>query len=69
MNHSQDAWFDRIVWGIVCMIALYASDQIKNVSESVQRLNENMAVLITGVADLRKNNDDHESRIRKLERR
>lgn len=69
MQDEPKAWIDRLFWGIICLVALYASDQIKVMSESVQELNKNMGIVMISLSDIRKANEDHENRLRAVERR
>ena len=40
-------FFDKIAWGALTSIALYASSQLSKLSESVQSLSTNFAVIVT----------------------
>lgn len=69
MTDDPKPWLDRFFWGIICLVAIYASDQIKIMSESVQELNKNMGIVMISLSDIRKSNEDHENRMRTIERK
>lgn len=65
MNVSQ--FFDRLLWGLLVAVAAYCSSQIQSVTMSINRLNENMAIVLTTMTNQKESILDHEKRIRALE--
>lgn len=73
---SFSLFFERIAWGALAAVILYAAGQLKDVTSSVQLLNTNVALLL----EKAKNNEErdettkqeireHEQRLRALEMR
>ena len=80
MQDDPKNWVDRLLWGLICLAAFYATDQIKSMNEGVQdelkkmsanvhELNKNVAVAIQSLSALKESREDHEKRIRNLERK
>jgi hypothetical protein len=47
MEKKFEGFFDRIGWGLLTAVAVYASTQLAKLSESVSQLNTNIAVIVT----------------------
>lgn len=60
---------DRIFWGLLVAIGTFMVVSVKDLSEGVAKLNENMAVVISKLGYQDKKIDNHEERIHNLERK
>ncbi len=66
--------FDRIAWGGLSLIALYAARSLNDMGKNIADLNTNFAVMINNVANqteqiksVQKNSDDLSLRVSQLE--
>lgn len=62
-------FMDRVLWGLLVAVGAYCASQIQNATTSINSLNEKMAVVISQMSTQSKSIDDHEARIRALEKR
>ena len=46
--------FDKVAWSLICAVALYAANQLKEMSASVSQLNVNVSVLVERVTNQEK---------------
>lgn len=60
---------DRVFWGLMTSVAIYAASQIRDMSNSIASLNEKMAVVIVQLSDTERRLDAQSRRIEKLEDR
>ena len=69
MNQGRiGAWFDRVMWGLVTAVAFYASTQMKEMSTSIGELNVKLTRYIERSDTQARAIDDHETRIRVVEK-
>lgn len=60
-------WVDRVFWGLMVAVALYASTQLRSLSESVSNLNEKMAVVVVKLNYSEERQNTTDRRVDKLE--
>lgn len=76
MKNDFTLFFERISWGALAAIVLYAAGQLKDMSTSVQNLNTSVSVIIEKSRQYDEQRGevklilrDHEERLMRLERR
>lgn len=67
MNGGFNSFFDKVAWGALTGIALYASSQLSKMSESVQALNTNIAVIVTKMEGYEIQSKEMSSRVSTIE--
>lgn len=60
-------FFDKLAWGALTSIALYASSQLSKLSDSVQALNTNIAVIVTKMEGYEMQSEEMRNRVSTLE--
>lgn len=60
-------FFDKLAWGAITGVALYAAGQLQKMSESVSQLNTNIAVIVTKMQAYESQSDDLKDRVITLE--
>jgi len=58
-------FFDKVAWGAITLISLYASRQLENMNSSINRLNENVAVVINKIQVLDQRSGEFSARLDK----
>lgn len=58
---------DKIFWGLITGISLYASTQLQKMSESVSLLNTNIAVIVTKMQAYESQSEELKDRVITLE--
>ena len=64
-----EQFFDKVAWLAITAIGVYASTQLRAMSDAVNTLTTNTAVLIERVGNQSGKLDNHEIRINDLENR
>lgn len=59
---SFGKFVDRVFWAILCAIAIYAADQLKEMGSNIADLNKSMAVVLTRLSDYDKRMDNQDVR-------
>ena len=62
-------FFEKVAWGAMAAVILYAATQLKEVTTSVQALNTNVSVLVEKTNNSKERLDLLESRVLVLEQR
>lgn len=62
-----DSFFDKLAWGAITAIGLYAATLLKDMGASINNLNTNNAVFIERMNTTAENLRDHDTRIKELE--
>jgi hypothetical protein len=61
--------FNKVVWAILISLCAFGVKKANDVSNNIASLNENVAIMITNLAQDKDYIKDHELRIRDLEKR
>jgi cell division protein FtsL len=64
-----DEVLHRIFWGLMSGVAIYAATQMREMQVSISELNTKMSIYIERSEGLRKVVEDHEHRLRILEKK
>jgi hypothetical protein len=64
-----DHFIDKVLWAMMIAIGGYGASKIEAATSSINDLNSKMSVIIEKIAYQSKYVEDHESRIRNLERK
>lgn len=65
---SLEKLIDRAFWALTIAVCTYGVSQMQQATQSINELNAKMAVVIEKIAVQTKSVEDHELRLRKLER-
>lgn len=66
-NSNFGKFFDKLAWAALTCIALYASSQLSKMSDSVQALNTNIAVIVTKMEGYEIQSNEIKGRVSTLE--
>lgn len=60
-------FFDRLAWGAITAICIYAASQLQKMSESIYELNKNLAVVVSKMEGVNEAFTDIKHRVERLE--